>query len=81
MRHLFPVLLLILCILGMWIVVRGTYDYTRSKLPTVHQYDYIIEVDATDSVEIFHLYDNYHNEIGAFSNTDSLKTLINEDNM
>jgi hypothetical protein len=81
MKHLLPVLLLILCILGIWIVVRGTDDHTEVGLSTVHQYDYIIEVDGTDSVEIFHLYDNYHNEIGAFSNTDSLKTLINEDNL
>ena len=61
----------------------GVYQISilPEKLIKVHQYDYIIEVDGTDSVEIYHLYDNRHREIGEFRNTDSLKTLIYEDNM
>jgi len=83
MKYLTPVLLIVLCILGLWIVVRGTHDYTKSRVPKVHQYDYIIEVDGTDSISIYTLYDYQHNEIGKFSseNTKMLDEYIIEDNL
>ena len=55
-------------------------DYTP---PIVHQYDYILEVDGTDSIEHMYIFDNKHNPVGDFytSSPDSLQIIIDQDNL
>lgn len=60
-----------------------TVEQTQSHTHTLHQYDYVLEVDATDSVEIFHIFDNRHYSVGSFMSThsDSLQIIIDQDNL
>jgi hypothetical protein len=50
------------------------YPYTQ-----VHNYDYILELKAIDSVEQVFIYDNNHKPLGNFNvnNPDSLKIILN----
>ena len=76
-----PLVLITICIAGI-IVCYNVYKQP-SVFSKVHEYDYIIEVDGTDSVSVYHLLDNHHQEIGSFTsnNCDSLDQLIMEDNL
>jgi hypothetical protein len=49
----------------------------------LHPYDYIMEVDGTDSVSIYTIYNQDHSVVGSFSasNCDSLDVIITEDNL
>jgi hypothetical protein len=48
----------------------------------VHQYDYILEVEAGDSIEHMFIYDNNHQPVGDYytSSPDSLQIIIDDDN-
>jgi hypothetical protein len=78
---IFPVVLLIILLAGIVVCVKAFKK--PGPIYKVHQYDYIIEVDGTDSISVYHLFDNNHNEIGSFtgSNCDSLDLLVIEDNL
>jgi hypothetical protein len=51
--------------------------------PVIHNYDYILEVKATDSIEHIFIYDINHAPVGDFytSNPDSLQIIIDDDNL
>lgn len=84
-----PLVILALCmvaIVGLSIRVynQGSkISQLSQEQPIIHYYDYIIEVDGTDSTEVYTLYNCEHVPVGSFTsnNTDSLKLLIMEDNL
>lgn len=58
-------------------------EQNKNHFHTLHQYDYVLEVDGTDSTEIYHLFDNRHYSVGSFTSAhpDSLTTIIYQDNL
>lgn len=58
-------------------------EQNETHMHTVHPYDYVLEVDGTDSIEVFHIFDNRHYKVGSFTSThpDSLVTIIDNDNL
>ncbi len=69
---------LVVGILTGYVVGNDSYNTVHYPHKVVHQYDYILEVDGTDSVEHIFLYDNKHNPVGDFytNNPDSLQIII-----
>lgn len=82
MRRAFAIATALNLVLAVYMFYR-VVEQDKNHFHTLHQYDYIIEVDGTDSTEIYHLFDNRHYSMGSFSSahTDSLTTLIYLDNL
>lgn len=58
-------------------------EQNKDHKHTVHPYDYVIEIDATDSIETVHIFDNRHYSVGSFTTAhpDSLQIIIDQDNL
>ena len=54
--------------------------YNAPQKPSIHDFEYIMMVDGTDSANKYIIYDNNHNYVGTAPST-QLDSLINSDNL
>ena len=71
--------ILAVVILGSAILL-GFAIYKAPQKPPVHEFEYIMMVDGTDSANKYIIYDNNHNYVGTAPST-QLDSLINSDNL
>ena len=71
-------------------IIYVTYEFYNLRADTrkpnrvqLHPYDYILEVDGTDSISVYTIYNQDHSVVGSFtsSHCDSLDVIIMEDNL
>lgn len=67
-------------IIAMSAILLAFAIYKAPQKPPVHEFEYIMMVDGTDSANKYIIYDNNHNYIGTVPST-QLDSLINSDNL
>lgn len=82
MKTAFIIATVLNLILGMYMFYR-LVEQNKNHFHTLHEYDYVLEVDGTDSIEVFHIFDNRHYSVGSFTSAhnDSLQIIIDQDNL
>lgn len=82
---IFPLILvtIILCItigLVMYVYSRNNNKVKELKpVYSLHEYDYVLEVDGTDSPSVYYVYDNRHQLLGVVESC-GIDSIINLDN-
>ena len=79
MKNLTPLYLLLLSGTVLVVVLCITFLGSKPKTSQLYEYEYIMTVDGTDSVNRYSIYDNVHNFVGNVT-ADKLDSLINADN-
>lgn len=76
-----PILLTLSC-LGLFFVFYFTFEQKKERvvITPLKEYEYSFEVDGTDSIMLYTIYDNNHNIVAKDITSNKLDSVINADN-